>query len=98
MAKHYYMDTMTGRVTVADPKLNFDRDAFLARRAEQNRQQDQINARAEHLAIAGGFTRSEFRNSRSSTRLRWQTRALDALIAEGHTFSALIYEFNRPVR
>ena len=96
MAKHYFMDTMTGRVTVADPKQHFDADAFLARQAENNRQQDQINARAERLAIAAGFTRTEFRNARSSTRLRWQTRALDALIAEGHTFSALIDGFNRP--
>lgn len=96
MAKHYYMDTMTGRVTVADPKQHFDKDAFLARQSENNRQQDQINARAERLAIAAGFTRTEFRNARSSTRLRWQTRALDSLTSEGHTFSALIDEFNRP--
>ena len=96
MAKHYYQDTMTGRVTVAHKSEHFDRDAFLARQAENNRQQDQINARAERLAIAGGFTRSEFRAARSSTRLRWQTRALDALISEGHTFSALIDDFNRP--
>ena len=96
MPKHYYKDTMTGRVAVADPKQHFDQDAFIARQAENNRQQDQINARAERLAIAAGFTRTEYRNARSSTRLRWQTRALDALISDGHTFSAVIDGFNRP--
>lgn len=96
MAKHYYKDTSSGRVTVAHKSDHFDAEAFAARMAENNRQQDQINARAERLAIASGFTRTEYRSARSSTKGRWQTRALDALIAEGHTFSAMVQELNRP--
>ena len=97
MPKHYFKDTMTGRVTVAHKSEHFDQAAFLARRAEQNRQQDAINARAERLAIAAGFTRSEYRAARPRTKIRWQTRALDVLISEGHTFDPIIDDLNRPI-
>ena len=97
MPKHYFKDTLTGRITVAHKSEHFDQTAFLARRAEQKRQQDAINARAERLAIAGGFTRSEYRAARASTKSRWQTRALDALISEGHTFDPIIDDLNRPI-
>lgn len=97
MAKHYFKDTRTGRVTAVHRSEHFDREAFLTRQAEQARQQDLINTRAERLAIAAGFTRPEYRASRASTRARWQTRALEELIAEGHTFDPIIDEFNRPI-
>jgi hypothetical protein len=96
MAKHYTKDMMTGRVTEARSET-FDLASFQARRSEQNRQQDMITARAERLAIQAGFTRTEFRTARASTRLRWQTKALDALTAEGHVFDPIIDELNRPV-
>lgn len=96
MAKHYCRDTMTGRVTVAHRSEHFDAEAFRARQALLFSEQDTISARAERLAIAGGFTRSEYRAARPSTRSRWQTRALDAMIAEGHTFHPLTVSMNRP--
>ena len=97
MAKHYHKDTMTGRVTVAHKSEHFDAEAFRARQERMYAEQDTINTHAERLAIAGGFNRTEYRAARPSTRSRWQTRALDDLIAEGYTFDPLTEELNRPV-
>ena len=97
MSKHYYKDTMTGRVTVVHRSEHFDAEAFQARLNKQAQQQDQINALAERLAIRAGFTRSEYRAAPTRTRSRWQTRALDELISEGQTFDPIIDELNRPI-
>lgn len=96
VAKHYTKDMMTGRVAVAHKSDTFDGEAFDARMDEYRRQSDQINARAERLAIAAGFTRAEYRNARTRTQTRWQARALDDLLREGYTFSPMIVSLHQP--
>lgn len=95
-AKHYTKDMSTGRVSVAHKSDTFDGEAFDARMDEYRRQSDRINARAERLAVAAGFTRAEYRNARTRTRTRWQARALDALMGEGYPLSPVIVSLHRP--
>ena len=93
MAKHYVKDMLTGRVTDITPDSH-----PLTQRPDVGKQMDAIDALAGRLAIADGFTRAEWDRARPSTVDRWRKRALEALQAEGQTFSPAVVMYCQPIK
>ena len=92
MAKHYTKDMLTGRITeTASTQVVPNNGRTEARWAQVER----VNRRAESLAIAAGFSRTEYRNARKSTQTIWRNRALEALISDGTSFDPFVIEYIR---
>ena len=94
MAKHYVKDMATGRVTEVMPPTH----GVKPDHPDVGKQMDMIHSLAGRLATANGFTRAEWDRARPSTVDRWRKRALEALQAEGHTFSPAVVMYCDPVR
>jgi hypothetical protein len=97
MAHRVHVDMATGRRTVTqlhpEPAQTPERVSANLQRWEV--EIAEIDARAERLAIEGGWTRHDYREACKTQRFRlsgqiaWRKRALIALESEGRTYSNL---------